>query len=67
MIPSNYTAWHTCITQWCGIVLTLSYIDTRIEQLSDDSNTNTLEFIKRYGNEHRLRVLEWFRMAKMNL
>ena len=64
MIPQIFDEWRDCIENKCKIVLTPNYIENRIRDLSDDLNSNTLVFIKLYGNEYRNNVLKWFIMSQ---
>lgn len=64
MIPQTFEEWKDCIENKCKIVLTPNYIETRIRELLDDLNSNTLVFIKLYGNEYRNNVLKWFIMSQ---
>lgn len=63
MIPQSYSEWRRCITEDCGIALTKSYIQQRIEALRDKRNEHTLHFIRRYGEAHYRNVLSWFERA----
>lgn len=64
MIPQTFEEWKDCIENKCKIVLTPNYIENRIRELSDDLNSNTLVFIKLYGNEYRNNVLKWFILSQ---
>ncbi len=63
MIPESYSEWRRCITEDCGIALTKSYIQQRIEALSDKHNEHTQQFLRCYGEAHWRNVLSWFEKA----
>ena len=64
IIPNTYAEWQHCITQDCGIPLTATYVNQRLEALSDQNNEHTRHFIRCYGQAHYLRVVEWFKEAQ---
>lgn len=63
MIPETYEQWRHCIEVDCGIPLTRSFIDERLQELATPSDFRTQQFIRLYGGAHRDRVLGWFRQA----
>ncbi|MGQ9804757.1 MAG: hypothetical protein ACUVRP_01605 [Chlorobiales bacterium] len=63
MIPQSYSEWRRCITDDCGIALTKSYIQQRIQALRDKHNEHTVQFIRCYGEEHWRNVMSWFEKA----
>jgi hypothetical protein len=64
MIPLDYAEWRRCIEVDCGLVLSPTYIDERVAELSDTSHFRTAQFTRLYGDGHRQRVLEWFARAR---
>ena len=67
VIPETYQAWRHCIEVDCGIPLTSSFIDARIDVLSRSRNEETERFAALYGAAHHVRVLDWFRQARIDL
>jgi len=63
IIPENYQEWQHCITVDCGLELSQTFIEQRISALEDRSQHHTQQFIRRYGEQHYLRVLGWFKKA----
>jgi hypothetical protein len=66
MIPKTYSEWRNCITNECRISLTSTYIDERLNVLTNIDNPETRRFIVLYGNEHLTRVIGWFKNAAQN-
>lgn len=64
MIPQTFEQWKDCIENKCKIVLTSEYVNSRLLELADDSNTNTILFIEKYGKEHKNNILLWFNRVK---
>lgn len=64
LIPENYDQWHHCITVTCKQPLTLSYIDSRIKALTNQRDYMTKKFVELYGDQQRIKTLEWFEKAK---
>lgn len=60
MIPQSFEQWKDCIENKCKIKLTPSYIEGRINELSNESHPTTQIFIKLYGQEHKNNTLNWF-------
>ncbi len=60
----NYEEWKHCITVKCKIPLTADYVEKRIAALSNTQDRTTARFIALYGDEHRLRTIEWFKQAR---
>ena len=57
----SHKEWHDCITEKCGIQLTLEYIQQRLKVLENISHPETLKFKELYGDEHLQMVISWFR------
>lgn len=51
----------------CRQELTLSYIEARIKALNSLNDHMTQQFVKLYGDDQRLKTLEWFAQAKGKL
>ena len=67
IIPGSYEEWRHCITVICGEELSLSYIETRINALNSSKDYMTKKFVDLYGEQQRLKTLEWFEQAKRQL
>lgn len=63
-IPSTYEQWRHCITVDCGLTLSAKFIDQRIEELKNESDFKTKQFLELYGPEYRDQVLSWFERAR---
>lgn len=63
----NYKEWKHCITQLCRIPLTLPYVEASLTALQDPRDYTTQRFVENWGEAHRLRVSEWFRIARAEL
>lgn len=63
MIPTTYSEWKDCIVNDCGMLLTAAYINKRIAELKDASNSTTIQFKKLYGWQHTENVIQWFEQA----
>jgi hypothetical protein len=63
MIPTTYDAWRHCIEIDCQQPLTADFIASRIAELRDAAHERTAQFVRLYGESHRLRVLGWFERA----
>ena len=64
MIPTTYADWRRCIERDCGLPLTPAFIAARLADLRDPSSHHTQQFVRHYGGEHHVRVLEWFERAE---
>lgn len=64
LLPQNYEAWHRCITVDCGLELTPSFIQQRIELLQNKRDHHTKKFIDLYSERYCEIVIEWFRHAQ---
>ncbi|RXJ72706.1 hypothetical protein CS022_13790 [Veronia nyctiphanis] len=67
LIPNSYEEWRHCITVICGEELTPSYIEERIKALNSPKDYMTKKFVDLYGEQQRLKTLEWFAKAKNKL
>jgi hypothetical protein len=65
--PHDYASWRRCITEDCGLSLTLSYINERLQALADKNQPATAQFIALYGEAHWQNVQSWFAQAKREL
>lgn len=63
-IPSNFAEWRHCITVECGISLTPSYIEKRIQALQSEKDEHTRQFVRLYGEQYKQQVVAWFERAK---
>lgn len=59
-IPQNYQEWRRCITVTCGLELTETFINSRIQSLKNESDYMTKRFVELYGEAQCQRTLEWF-------
>jgi hypothetical protein len=64
LIPETYEQWRHCIIELCKQPLTLVYIDVRIKALNDSHDDSTRKFVKLYGEQQRLKTLQWFEQEK---
>jgi hypothetical protein len=64
LIPETYEQWRHCIIELCKQPLTAVYIDGRIKALSDSQDDSTRKFVKLYGEQQRLKTLQWFEQEK---
>ncbi len=64
LIPETYEQWHHCITVLCQQPLTPEFIATRIEALNNPRDYTTKKFVTLYGEQQRLKTLQWFEQAK---
>lgn len=67
IIPHDYDTWHHCIKVDCGLALTPGYIQERITSLQNKKDFRTQQFVRLYGQQHRLNVLSWFQRAQDSL
>lgn len=65
--PENYDDWKECITEYCGIPLTLAYVEQRIAALRDPTEYSTRRFTEIYGEAYLARVIGWFEQAEREL
>lgn len=66
-IPKNYEEWRHCITVICAQELTAPYIEMRIKNLNSPKDHMTQQFVKLYGEQQRIKTLEWFEQAANEL
>jgi hypothetical protein len=62
----TYEEWHDAITRRCGLTLTKTYCEERIRALSDPKDPSTCDFVERYGEGYRRKVVSWFERAGSN-
>ncbi len=62
--PQNFLEWKNCIEVKCKITLDKDFVNNRIEALTDLKDPQTEAFIKLYGDDYRLQVLNWFKQAQ---
>ena len=63
MIPGSYEEWRSCIVEKCGIPLSKSFAESRLEALRDSSSPATVKFRNLYGDAYWQQVLAWFEKA----
>lgn len=63
VIPTSYGQWRQFIEAKCGIKLTRSYAEQRLQELQNDTHPKTKEFARLYGNDQLERTVSWFRRA----
>ena len=64
IVPDTYAAWRHCIEVECRIPLTLAFVQQRLAALEDAGDFHTRQFVERWGEAHRQRVVEWFRQSR---
>lgn len=67
LIPETYEQWHHCITVLCKQPLTPEYINTRIKALINLNDDTTQKYVELYGEQQRLKTIQWFEKAKTTL
>ena len=67
VVPDNYAAWKHCIEVDCGLTLDLDYVRGRIAALENPADIHTQQFVRRWGDLHRQRVIGWFHRAEGEL
>lgn len=67
LIPETYEQWHHCITVLCKQSLTPAYVDERIKALNNSNDYSTQQFVKLYGEQQRIKTLQWFEQSKSTL
>jgi hypothetical protein len=67
VIPQTYAQWRHCIEVDCGIALTRPFIEERLSVWQDAGHVEARRFAQLYGDEHRLRVQQWFEQARSAL
>ncbi|BBM86404.1 hypothetical protein [Candidatus Uabimicrobium amorphum] len=63
VIPNTYEEWLILVKSKVPEVLSKKSIEKRIQVLSNSNNSEAVEFRDLYGDEHRQRVVSWFRRA----
>ncbi|PPU69757.1 hypothetical protein [Xanthomonas pisi] len=66
-IPDSYTAWRHCIEVDCAQPLTAPFNVQRLASLRDPGDHHTQQFLRRWGEPHHRRVIEWFEHAQTAL
>lgn len=64
IIPDSYATWRHCIEVECRIPLTLDYVRQRIAALDNPADFHTCQFVARWGEAHRQKVVAWFRQSQ---
>lgn len=67
IIPQSYEDWHHCITVICQQELTKAYIEARINALSSSNDYATQKFVQLYGEQQRIKTLQWFKHAQKTI
>ncbi|MCG8611939.1 MAG: hypothetical protein MI864_15545 [Pseudomonadales bacterium] len=67
IIPNSYQEWRHCITVICQQELTLPYVESRIKALNTDNDHMTHKYVQLYGEQQRIKTLQWFEQAKREL
>ena len=67
IIPSTYEEWRHCITVICQQPLTLAYVESRIKALNMPNDHMTDKYVQLYGEQQRIKTLQWFEQAKKEL
>jgi len=60
MIPQDFESWKECIERHCRIRLTAAFARERLAVYSNRGLPETRQFIRLYGEDHYLRILDWF-------
>lgn len=63
MIPRTFQEWKTCIEEKCKIALTPSFVSERLRILQDTSHKETQSFMKHYGKDHLMQIIDWYKQA----
>ena len=66
-IPRNYDEWYHLITVVGQQELTYSYIEERLKALNSPTDASTRQFVQLYGEQQRVKTIEWFERAKRKL
>jgi hypothetical protein len=64
MIPRTYEEWRHCIEVDCGLQLNQAFLAERLAELTEAEHERTRQFVRLYGEPHRLRVIGWFEQAQ---
>ncbi len=67
MLINTYKEWKYCIEVSCGIVLTKSFIEGRLKELTNNADKHTQEFVKRYGVDYKTQIILWFQKAEAEI
>ena len=60
----TYDEWRDAMTNRCGLPLTATYCDERIQALQNGRDASTKDFVKLYGSAYLDRVVSWFERAR---
>lgn len=60
---SDYTEWRKAITVRCGLELTATCCQERLQALMDPTAPGTGNFVATYGEDYLRQVIGWFRRA----
>lgn len=63
MIPDTYQEWRDCIVNDCGIALTETFIQQRLDILKSESHQETKRLVSLYGKAHLEKLIAWFTAA----
>lgn len=63
IVPRHYADWRHCIEVDCGLWLDSAFIQLRLVALQNSDDPHTQQFVRRWGESHRQRVIAWFRQA----
>lgn len=63
-LPQNFDEWRHCIEVLCRTPLTKSFVDNRIQQLTNLKGKLDRRFVEMYGEEHRVQVLAWYEQVQ---
>ena len=64
IVPQSYDEWYHWITVVGQQKLTMPFIETRIKCLNSLDDASTQRFVQLYGEQQRLKTIEWFERAK---
>lgn len=64
MIPNTFAEWKYCIEKECGIALSATFIEQRIQSLTDHSDAHTIALKRLYGESHVTQLINWFQQLK---
>lgn len=67
LIPDSYLVWRHCIEVVCKQPISRAYVLERIVELESIDAFKTRQFVEFYGDEHRQKVIAWFKQAGYEL
>lgn len=62
-IPNTYEEWLGLLKSHAKDVLSEKSIEERVKALSNSNNPETIQFRSLYGDEHRQKIVAWFKRA----